>query len=67
MLDNQSMPTKLFLASRRKAKGNEMRYLIQTECGKGYGAFRVTTTSGITLAYFKNRNHAIAFCKELSA
>jgi hypothetical protein len=24
MLDNQSMPTKLFLASRRKAKGNKM-------------------------------------------
>jgi hypothetical protein len=24
MLDNSSMPTKLFLASRRKAKGNEM-------------------------------------------
>jgi hypothetical protein len=30
MLDNQSMPTKLFLASRRKAKGNKMTNATQT-------------------------------------
>jgi hypothetical protein len=42
-----------------------MKYLIQTEFGKGYKAFRVITTSGITLAYFKNRNDAVDFCKSL--
>jgi hypothetical protein len=30
MLDNSSMPTKLFLASRRKAKGNKMTNATQT-------------------------------------
>jgi hypothetical protein len=30
LLDNQSMPTKLFLASRRKAKGNKMTNATQT-------------------------------------
>jgi hypothetical protein len=29
MLDNSSMPTKLFLASRRKAKGNKMRSILK--------------------------------------
>jgi hypothetical protein len=30
MLDNSAMPTKLFLASRRKAKGNKMTNATQT-------------------------------------
>ena len=41
MLDNQAMPTKLFLASRRKAKGNKM-----TRNEKIYNAIQTALRNG---------------------
>jgi hypothetical protein len=69
MLDNSSMPTKLFLASRRKAKGNKMNvtYKIikaesETSTGRIVTVWHVIdTTDGFVCDAFDLKRDAVAW------